>query len=100
MIALTAVRRGALTLAVSDILGGNTFDVLFLSVSDAFYLEGSIFDALGQHDLLWAAVAMLMAAVLQMGLLRRERHGIGNIGFESVTVLLLYAGTVSLLLLQ
>lgn len=97
VIALAAVRRGALTLAVGDILGGNTFDVLFLSMADAFYLDGSIYAAVARGDRLWASVAMLMAAVLQMGLLRRERHGLGNIGFESALVLLLYLGTVALL---
>lgn len=94
VIALAAVRRGALTLAVGDILGGNAFDVLFLSVSDALYLEGSIYRALGPDEMLWSAVTILMAAVLQMGLLRREKHGPGNIGFEGATVLGLYLAVV------
>jgi cation:H+ antiporter len=90
VIAVTAVRRGALTLAVGDILGGNTFDVLFLSVSDALYLDGSIYSALGRDEILWAAVSLLLAGILMMGLLRREKFGIGNIGFESALVLLIY----------
>lgn len=40
---MAAVRRGALTLAVGDILGGNCFDVLFISGSDVAYREGSIY---------------------------------------------------------
>lgn len=98
VVALAAVRRGALTLAVGDILGGNSFDVLFLAVSDALYLEGSLYQALGADELLWVAVTIVMAAVLQMGLLRREKHGPGNIGFESATVLALYIGMVVTLL--
>ncbi len=98
VIAVTAVRRGALTLAVGDILGGNSFDVLFLSVSDALYLEGSLFAALGVDDLLWTAVSILLAGVLMMGLLRRERFGIGNIGFESALVLVIYATAVASLI--
>ena len=90
VIAVTAVRRGALTLAVGDILGGNTFDVLFLSVSDALYLGGSIYSALGPDEVLWAAVSLLLAGILMMGLLRREKFGIGNIGFESTLVLVIY----------
>ena len=39
---ITAIRRGALTLAVGNIIGGNTFDVLFLSASDAAYRDGTI----------------------------------------------------------
>ncbi len=100
VIAVTAVRRGALTLAVGDVLGGNAFDVLFLAVSDALYLEGSIYQALGQDELLWVAVTILMAAVLMMGLLRRERYGIGNIGFESAILLALYAAALAVLIFR
>lgn len=90
VIAITAVRRGALTLAVGNILGGNAFDVLFLSVSDALYLDGSIYSAIGRDEILWAAVSLLLAGVLMMGLLRREKFGFGNIGFESTLVLAIY----------
>lgn len=90
VVAITAVRRGALALAVGDILGGNAFDVLFLSASDVAYRGGSVFAAAGADDLFWSAVALLMVAVLLTGMLRRERHGIGNIGFESVLVLVFY----------
>ncbi|MFW6092808.1 MAG: sodium:calcium antiporter [Pseudomonadota bacterium] len=100
VIAVTAVRRGALTLAVGDVLGGNTFDVLFLALSDALYLDGSIYVAVGGGELLWVAVTILMAAVLQMGLLRRERHGVGNIGFESAIVLGLYAAALAALIFR
>lgn len=90
VIAIAAVRRGALTLAVGDILGGNSFDVLFLAFSDMLYREGSLYHAVTDVQSFWVALSLLMAAVLLLGLLRRERYGIGNIGFESVLVLLLY----------
>ena len=94
VIAITAVRRGALTLAVGDILGGNVFDVLFLAISDMLYLPGSIYTAIGPDELLWAAVSILLSGVLMMGLLRREKFGLGNIGFESALMLLIYAAAV------
>ena len=37
---LAAVRRGAAQLAVGGIIGGNAFDVLFLSASDVAYRDG------------------------------------------------------------
>ncbi len=97
VIAIAAVRRGALTLAVGDIIGGNTFDVLFLAFSDLTYRGGSIYHAVTQTQAFWLALSLLMAAVLLLGLLRREKHGVGNIGFESSTVLALYAAGVALL---
>jgi cation:H+ antiporter len=38
---IAAVRRGALTLAVGGIIGGNSFDTLFLAFSDIAYRDGS-----------------------------------------------------------
>ncbi len=37
---VAAVRRGALQLAVGGIIGGNTFDTLFLMASDISYRKG------------------------------------------------------------
>lgn len=90
VVAIAAVRRGALTLAVGDILGGNAFDVLFLAAADVAYRDGSIYAAVSTTEVFWVALAILLVGVLLVGLLRREKHGIANIGFESVLVLVLY----------
>ena len=90
VVAVAAVRRGALALAVGDILGGNAFDVLFLSAADAAYRGGSIYAAISVTEVFWVALAILLVGILLVGLLRREKHGVGNIGFESVLLLALY----------
>lgn len=95
IIAVTAVRMGALNLAVGDIIGGNAFDTLFIAVSDAAYRAGPIYAAVSNAELLWLAITILMTAVLLMGLLYRERHGIGNIGVESVLLVIIYLGGAS-----
>lgn len=94
---LAAVRRGALTLAVSGIVGGNVFDVLFVGFADIAYRDGSIYHAVSSAQYFTVALAILLTATLLLGLLRRERHGFANIGFESVFILLLYAGGVAVL---
>ena len=93
---LTAVRRGALQLAVGGIIGGNTFDTLFLVASDAAYREGSLFHALGAQDLTWLATGLVMTAVLLAGLILRQRRGPGGIGVESVAILALYAAAAGI----
>ncbi|HAC56727.1 MAG: cation transporter [Parvibaculum sp.] len=91
---LAAVRRGALQLAVGGIIGGNTYDVLFLALSDAAYRDGSLYHAMEGRHIFLIALALAMSAVLLLGLLRREKSGAGNIGFESVLVLAIYAGAI------
>ncbi|MCR9258468.1 MAG: sodium:calcium antiporter [Pseudomonadaceae bacterium] len=97
VVAITAVRRGALALAVGDILGGNAFDVLFLSAADVAYRGRSIYAAITTSEIFWVALSILLASILLLGLLRREKHGVGNIGFESTLVLLLYFSCVLML---
>jgi cation:H+ antiporter len=92
---LTAVRRGALQLAVGGIIGGNTFDTLFLVFSDVAYREGSIYHAAGPDDLFWIATGLLMTVILLAGLILREREGPARIGGESVLIMLVYAMAVS-----
>jgi len=91
---LAAVRRGALQLAVGGIIGGNSFDMLFLSLSDAAYRDGSLYHAIVPADLFWLAVGLAMTALLLLGLIVRERRGIAGIGFESAGILVVYLGAV------
>ncbi len=88
---VSAVRRGALTLAVSGVIGGNAFDTLFAAVADVAYRPGSIYHTASAHAKFLLALTIIMTGVLLMGLLHREKSGFGNIGFESALILALYA---------
>lgn len=92
--AIAAVRAGALTLAVGGIVGGNTFDVLFIAVADVVYRRGSLYEQILEADLFVLGWTMLLVGIVGAGLVRRQQ---GRIGFEGIGVLLLYvAGLVSI----
>jgi cation:H+ antiporter len=95
---IAAIRQGALTLAVSGIVGTNCFNMMALAAADVAYREGSIYHAVTTQQLFWGLLTILMTAILILGLVRREKYGIGKIGFESFTILVLYAGAASLLI--
>ncbi|NNE52902.1 MAG: sodium:calcium antiporter [Sulfitobacter sp.] len=92
---LVAVRRGALQLAVGGIIGGNTFDTLFLVISDVAYRDGSLYHAVGTTDLYWLATGLLMTAILLGGLILRQREGPARIGIESLLLMIVYATAVA-----
>lgn len=95
---IAAVRRGALTLAVGGVVGGNCFDTLFLAAADVAYRPGSLYHAMGDQQSFMIALTILLTGTLLMGLMRREKSGIANIGFESFMILVLYGGAVVFML--
>jgi len=97
---VAAVRRGALALAVGDIIGGNTFDTLFTTLSDAAYGAGSVYHAASGREVFLTALGLTLSGVLIMGLVGRERRGPGRIGTESVAILILYAAGMAVLVLM
>jgi cation:H+ antiporter len=95
---ITAVRRNAITLAVGGIIGGNTFDVLFLVFSDIAYKESSLYHQFTPQHFGLIGLNLLMTSVLVFGLIRRERSGFANIGFETVVMGLIFLFGFSLIL--
>ena len=88
---IAAIRRNALTLAVSNIFGTNCFNMLVIASADVGYPGGSIYHDITPIQMTWGLVSILMTATLLMGMVRRQRYGIGKIGFESALMLSVYA---------
>jgi cation:H+ antiporter len=94
---IAAVRRGALTLAVGSVLGGNNFDVLTLVVGDVAYRGGSLYHAAGLDETFVTLVTIFMTTILLGGMIRRERQGPVGIGWESVLLLVTYVAMIILI---
>ncbi|GAA1951305.1 sodium:calcium antiporter [Microbacterium aquimaris] len=95
IVLISAIRIGALTLGVANIIGGNVFDVLTLTVADAFFLDGTIYAAAGPESLVLLGGTLLITTVLAAGLLIRDRRGIG---FEGIGIPAIYGTTIALAL--
>ncbi|WP_222843952.1 hypothetical protein [Cellulosimicrobium sp. CUA-896] len=93
IVLIAAVRMGALTLGVGNIIGGNVFDTLMIAVADVAYPAGSIYAAAGPSSLVLLGGTVLMTTLLAGGLVMRDRRGIG---FEGLSMLPVYAATVAL----
>ncbi len=93
VVLVAAMRMGALTLGVGNIIGGNVFDTLMIAVADVSYTDGSVYAAAGPSSLVLLGGTILITTLLAGGLVMRDRKGIG---FEGVSLPLVYAGTVAL----
>lgn len=93
VVLITAVRMGALTLGVANVIGGNTFDILMIAMADLFYLKGPVYRDAGDQSLVLLGGTALATAVLAVGLVVRDRKGIG---FEGLVIPAIYLATVVL----
>lgn len=99
VVSIAAVRQKALTLAVSNIIGGNSFDILFVAFADFAYTKGSILHAITNSQVFIITLTMLLTSILILGLLHREKQGVGKIGWESLLIIIIYLGGNAWLLL-
>ena len=97
IVTVAAIRQGALTLGVANIIGGNSFDILFLSFSDIAYREGSIYHAFGQEQIYVLLLTLLLTAILISGLLIRQKEGIIKIGWETALIILIFISGYAIL---
>ncbi|MFC1948706.1 sodium:calcium antiporter [Chloroflexota bacterium] len=78
VVAITAVRIGAVDMAVADILGANMLDIVGIFLADIFYTRGPILFqprslVAGTH-IITALVAIAMTLVVILGLRFQQKH--------------------------
>jgi cation:H+ antiporter len=94
---VAAARRGAIGLAAGDIIGGNTFDTLFIAAADIAAV-GSIFAGAGQSAVGLAGLVVLLNGVLLAGLVR-QGSGARATDAESLSIVVIWVAAMVLLVL-
>jgi len=74
VVTITALRLGAIDLAVADILGANILDIAIIIWADLSYTGGPMLSAVSGAHLITAVIAIAMSAIVIAGLrLKQER---------------------------
>lgn len=92
-----AVRLGAFTMAISNIFGTNTLEIALLLPADLAYRDGSVFNAIGDSELLMAALGIVMTSLYLWGLLERRDKSVLRMGIDSWWAILAYVAGLGLL---
>ena len=80
VVTLSALRIGAIDMAVGNIFGSNMFNLLVLAIDDLFYLPGPIYAAVEPGHLVSVISAMAMTGAVIVALYLRPRNRILKLG--------------------
>jgi cation:H+ antiporter len=91
VVTVSALRLGALDLAIASLLGSNLFDILILAIDDIAYRGGPLLSAVSPAHAVTAFAAVIMSGVLIVALLYRPETRLrGTIGWTSIALLVIY----------
>ncbi len=74
VVAITALRIGAVDMAVADVLGANMLDIAVIILVDIAYSKGFVLSSVSSSHLVTAAVVVVMNLVVIAGLKARQRR--------------------------
>ena len=91
VVTISALRLGALDMAIANLLGSNLFDVVILAIDDIFYARGPLLLAVSPAHAVTAFAAVIMSGILIVAILYRPATRFhGTIGWVSLSLLLVY----------
>jgi len=101
VVSLSALKIGALDMAVGNLLGSNVFNIFILGIDDLFYLEGSIFTAIAPTHLLSIFIIIIMTAVVCLGLLfKPQKKQMWLLGIDTFILVILYVTLMTYLFIK
>jgi cation:H+ antiporter len=91
VVTVSALRIGALDMAIGNLLGSNLFDVAILAVDDIFFLQGPILSHVSQIHVVSAISAIMMTGVAIVGLFYRAVSRLfRTVGWISLFLFMIY----------
>lgn len=84
-VTVSALRLGAVDMAIGNLFGSNLFNLALVAVDDAFFLRGPLFSHVTSIHVVSALSALMMTGLAITGLLYRPRGRLfGTVGWVSV----------------
>lgn len=100
-VTLSAIRIGALDMAMSNLFGSNLFDLFIVAVDDLAYTKGPLLAAVSPLHLVSTQSAIMMTGVAVVGLLYRPKSRVlRTVGWVSLLILSLYVLNAAVLYLS
>jgi cation:H+ antiporter len=90
-VTLSALRIGALDMAIASLLGSNLFDIIILAVDDFLYTDGPLLAHVDAGHALTAYTAVMMSALVIIGIIfRPQKRVVLGLTWVSLGMFMLY----------
>lgn len=91
VVTVSALRLGAVDMAIGNLLGSNLFDILILAADDIAYTKGPLLGAVSSAHAITAFAAVIMSGIFIVAMLYKPETRVrGVIGWVSLALLLVY----------
>lgn len=97
VVSLSAVKIGAIDLAVGNLFGSNLFNIFILALDDIFFIKGPILSYSNPNHIVSALSAIMMTAVAILGLTYRTAKKPLFIAWDSMALIIVYVINLMLL---
>jgi len=97
IVSISAVKMGAIDLAVGNLFGSNIFNIFILAIDDMFFVKGPILSFVNASHIISALSAILMTAIAIIGLTYRSEKKKLFLAWDSIGILFVYVINLMLL---
>lgn len=90
-VTISALRIGALDMAIANLLGSNLFDIIILAIDDLAYVKGPLLAQVDASHVLTVFTAVMMSALVTVGLIYRPQgRAVLGLTWVSLGLFMLY----------
>lgn len=96
-VSISAVRMGSFDLAVGNLMGSNLFNILILSIDDAFYTKGLLLKDASDVNMVSVFSVIIMTSVAIAGLIYRSNRKSFFLAWDALLIGAVYIGNLLVL---
>lgn len=97
VVSISALRIGAVDIAVGNLFGSNLFNIFILAIDDIFYTRGSLFEVASRSNLITLVAVLIMTGIAIVGLIFQQQHKRWKMAIDTTAILCVYVITVVIL---
>ncbi len=89
MVSISALKIGAIDMAIGNLFGSNLFNMNILAIDDLLYTKGPILYDVSVNHLISGFAAIAMTAIAIVGFtFRSEKHDFMSVSRDAIAILL------------